>query len=93
LESTLSPEQIEEIKAQAAAFPVHPLWIAVLQALIAGVTINAVSGFGEELGWRGFLQRELVHLGFWKSSICVGLIWGLWHAPLILQGHNHPSHP
>ncbi|MDD4896103.1 MAG: CPBP family intramembrane metalloprotease, partial [Atribacterota bacterium] len=28
-----------------------------------------------------------------KSSICIGLIWGLWHAPLILQGHNYPSHP
>ncbi|MDD3656081.1 MAG: type II CAAX endopeptidase family protein [Atribacterota bacterium] len=93
LESTLSPEQIEKMKAQAAAFPVHPLWIAVLQALIAGITINAVAGFGEELGWRGLLQKELAHLGFWKSSICIGLIWGLWHAPLILQGHNYPSHP
>jgi len=52
-----------------------------------------VAGFGEELGWRGFLQRELGYLGFWKSSALIGLIWGAWHAPIILQGHNYPQHP
>ncbi len=60
---------------------------------VAGITINAIAGFGEELGWRGFLQRELGYLGFWKSSILIGLIWGIWHAPIILQGHNYPEHP
>lgn len=89
----LSPEQIEEMKEQAAALPVHPLWLALLEGLLAGITINAVAGFGEELGWRGFLQKELGYLGFWKSSLLIGLIWGVWHAPLILQGHNYPEHP
>lgn len=93
LESTLSPEQIEQMKAQAAVFPIHPFWIGLLQGLIAGITINAIAGFGEELGWRGFLQKELGHMGFWKSSIVIGLVWGLWHAPIILQGHNYPEHP
>jgi membrane protease YdiL (CAAX protease family) len=89
----LSPEQLEEMKEQAAALPVHPIWLALLEGLLAGITINAVAGFGEELGWRGFLQKELGYLGFWKSSLLIGLIWGLWHAPLILQGHNYPEHP
>ena len=22
-----------------------------------------------------------------------GVIWGLWHAPLVLNGHNYPQHP
>ena len=22
-----------------------------------------------------------------------GVIWGFWHAPLILNGHNYPQHP
>ncbi|MFH1484694.1 MAG: CPBP family intramembrane glutamic endopeptidase, partial [Chloroflexota bacterium] len=64
-----------------------------IQGLVAGVTINAVAGFGEELGWRGFLQKELGFLGFWKSSAVIGVIWGVWHAPIILQGHNYPQHP
>lgn len=64
-----------------------------MQALVAGITINAIAGFGEELGWRGLLQKELAYLGFWKSNILIGLIWGVWHAPIILQGHNYPEHP
>ncbi len=89
----LTPEQIQQMKAQTEAFPVHPIWIGLLQALIAGITVNALAGFGEELGWRGLLQKELSGMGFWPSSVLIGLIWGVWHAPLILQGHNYPDHP
>jgi len=92
-ESVLTPEQLNQMEAQAASFPVHPIWIMLLQGLIAGVTVNAIAGFGEELGWRGLLQREFGYMGFWKSSTIIGLIWGIWHAPIILQGHNYPQHP
>ncbi|MGB3905237.1 MAG: CPBP family intramembrane glutamic endopeptidase [Anaerolineae bacterium] len=91
--SVLPPEQLEEMRRQLAAFPIHVIWLALLQGLIAGITINAVAGFGEELGWRGLLQRELAHLGFWRSSALIGLIWGVWHAPIIIQGYNYPQHP
>ena len=91
--SALTPQQLEEAKRQLAALPIHVIWIALLQGLIAGTTINAVAGFGEELGWRGLLQRELGYLGFWRSSALIGLIWGVWHAPIIIQGYNYPQHP
>jgi membrane protease YdiL (CAAX protease family) len=89
----LSAEQIELMRQQAASMPVHPIWFALAQGLVAGATINAIAGFGEELGWRGLLQRELGGVGFWPSSLLIGFIWGIWHAPLILQGHNFPDHP
>lgn len=92
-QNVLTPEQVEQMKQQAESLPIHPFWLALLQGLIAGITINAVAAFGEELGWRGLLQRELAHLGFWRSSALVGVIWGIWHAPIILQGHNYPQHP
>jgi uncharacterized protein len=92
-QSAFTAEQLQQIEKQTATLPIHPFWLAVIQALIAGVTVNAVAGFGEELGWRGFLQKELLPLGFWKSYVLIGLIWGIWHAPLILQGHNYPQHP
>jgi len=91
--STLTPEQFQQIGQQAAAFPIHVFWISLLQGLIAGITVNAVAGFGEELGWRGLLQKEFGYMGFWKSSALIGIIWGIWHAPLILLGHNYPEHP
>jgi uncharacterized protein len=67
--------------------------LALLQGLVTGITVNGIAGFGEEVGWRGFLQRELGALGFWKASAAIGLIWGFWHAPLIVRGLNYPLHP
>ncbi len=90
----LSPEELEALKAQIAA---TPMWVAIvsgiIQGLLAGATVNALAAFGEELGWRGLLFAELAPLGFWKSQALIGLIWGIWHAPLILKGHNYPQHP
>jgi membrane protease YdiL (CAAX protease family) len=91
--SALSPEQMEQAKEQLASMPVHPIWLILVLALISGTTINALLGFGEELGWRGFLLKELAPLGFWKSSALIGFIWGIWHAPLILLGLNYPQNP
>lgn len=64
-----------------------------IQVLVGGTTINAIAAFGEEMGWRGFLYKELKPLGFWKSGLLIGTIWGIWHSPLILMGHNFPGHP
>lgn len=38
---------------------------------------------GEELGWRGFAQRELQkkHSPL-KASIIIGFWWGIWHLPI-----------
>jgi membrane protease YdiL (CAAX protease family) len=89
----LPTEKLQQMENQTASLPFHPFWFGLLQGLIAGVTINAIAGFGEELGWRGFLQKELNCIGFWKSSVLTGIIWGVWHAPIILQGHNYPQNP
>lgn len=53
--------------------------------------INAFLGaFGEEYGWRGFLLPRLAQrLGYFKASIVVGVIWGVWHAPGILLGYEY----
>jgi len=93
LASALSPEQMEQAREQLASMPVHPVWLVVVLALISGTTTNAILGFGEELGWRGFLLKELGFMGFWKSSALIGFIWGIWHAPLVLLGLNYPQNP
>lgn len=91
--SILTEEQLAQMERQAISMPIHPFWLTLLQGLVAGITINAVLGFGEELGWRGLLQKELGCMGFWRSSVVIGAVWGIWHAPIILQGHNYPDHP
>jgi membrane protease YdiL (CAAX protease family) len=89
----LPEEQIVRMRSSIDELPLHPFWLALIQGLAAGITVNGAFAFGEELGWRGFLQREVEKLGFYRSSLFVGVIWGAWHAPVILQGHNYPQHP
>ena len=48
---------------------------------------------GEELGWRGFLLRKLLPLGQWPALLISGVIWGIWHLPLVLMGQNYPTLP
>lgn len=67
--------------------------ITLLSGLFAGTTINALFAFGEEIGWRGYLLQQFRGKNFLATAILIGLIWGLWHAPLILLGHNYPQHP
>jgi membrane protease YdiL (CAAX protease family) len=54
--------------------------------VIVGLVMLAT--FGEELGWRGYLLPRLLPLGGVKAALMVGLIWGIWHTPLILLD-NH----
>lgn len=74
-----------------------PLYYPVLAVFFVAVTVIGVplSGlaafFGEEYGWRGFLQSETVNAGTIRGVICVGVIWGFWHIPVILRGvHTYP---
>ena len=92
--SSLPAEQATLVAEQLSKFPpVVLLLINLVQAIIAGYTINAFFAFGEELGWRGYLLKALKGKKFLSVSLITGFIWGLWHFPLILIGHNYPQHP
>ena len=74
-----------------------PAWLMVVSVvfsgLFAGITLNAVAAFGEEYGWRNYLVGALREVKFWKAALFIGVVWGLWHFPLILMGHNYPNEP
>jgi membrane protease YdiL (CAAX protease family) len=62
----------------------RPDLLRLLSWLGASVLISPII-FGEEFGWRGYLQRRLLADNPWKAAIATGLIWGVWHYPLILS--------
>jgi membrane protease YdiL (CAAX protease family) len=69
------------------------LIILFIFVAVIGAPLSGLAGvFGEEYGWRGFLQSELIKTGKLKGVILVGIIWGVWHFPIILRGvHTYPS--
>jgi len=69
--------------------------VVALQLLIlpAAAFINLLPALGEELGWRGWLFPKLLPLGAIPAIVISGVIWALWHAPLILLGYNYPDVP
>jgi len=82
------------LAASGQAGSINPWIIAIMQALQAlfiSPILNAISTFGEEFGWRAYLQPKLMPLGGRKAVLLTGLIWGVWHWPIIFMGYNYGS--
>lgn len=90
--SRVPPEGQEFVRQQTARFGAWLPVIIWVSALTQAVLINCVATFGEEFGWRGYMQRRLERFGVRASVLLTGLIWGVWHAPIVAQGHNYPGH-
>lgn len=69
----------------------------ILNALLIitfGVLQSGVSATGEEIGWRGLLVPVLaLRLNFTGVALASGLVWALWHYPLIVFGTYNSSAP
>lgn len=61
-----------------------------VQGLLLAPAMNFITCFGEEWGWRGYLLPKLSkQLPMIPTLLISGVIWGLWHAPLTVIGHNY----
>ena len=87
------PVEMSSFKQQVVAIGIPPLAGVLLIGLALGPTLNAVGALGEEIGWRGFLFKELAPLGFWRCSLLTGGLWALWHVPLFFEGYGDRQHP
>ncbi len=70
----------------------------ILLIQIAYSVICFFPAFGEEWGWRGYMMPKLMELMPKPLAVLVGgVLWGLWHAPLTVAGHNfgvdYPGYP
>lgn len=67
------------------------LFIAqMFTGILVAPILNLVPALGEELGWRGYLLPKLTQrYPNTTAAIITGVIWGVWHAPMIAMGHNY----
>lgn len=63
-------------------------WVGTLLYMLA-------FAFGEEYGWRGYLQQHLTSkYGLYKGLAVLGIVWGYWHLPgALFLGLNYPEYP
>ncbi|MFH1593895.1 MAG: CPBP family intramembrane glutamic endopeptidase [Candidatus Omnitrophota bacterium] len=56
--------------------------------ILFGTLLNVAFAAGEEIGWRGFLVPQLYKFtgNFTKTCLITGIIWSVWHFPLIISG-------
>nr|WP_277816684.1 CPBP family intramembrane glutamic endopeptidase [Microbacterium aquimaris] len=89
--ATLSGFRAQLDAAVPAGTPLPPVQVLVVLQLVQlplGAVLNSVFAAGEEIGWRGWLQPALMPLGAWPALVITGVVWGLWHSPIILLGYN-----
>jgi membrane protease YdiL (CAAX protease family) len=82
-----------EQRAGGIALPqINPWTIVISQTVVAIVIspiLNALPVLGEEFGWRAYLQPKLMVLGGRKALVLMGIVWGVWHWPVILMGYEY----
>lgn len=58
-------------------------------SVVSNAVLYSFGALGEEIGWRSYLYPKLEELyGTGKAVIFGGIIWGVWHFPALLAGHN-----
>ncbi|MBU1867665.1 MAG: CPBP family intramembrane metalloprotease [Candidatus Margulisbacteria bacterium] len=66
----------------------------LFKLVIMGTLINVAFAAGEEIGWRGYLVPQLYkHFNYTSTCLITGLIWSVWHFPLIISGVYLASMP
>lgn len=85
--------QNQEVTIPEIPNPVTTWTALYFTTLLFAPILNGVFAFGEEMGWRGYLLFKLMPLGKLKAYALLGIIWGLWHLPLILSGFMYPGYP
>jgi membrane protease YdiL (CAAX protease family) len=53
--------------------------------------LSLFSAAGEEIGWRGYLLPRLIDAEVPRPLLLSGLVWAVWHLPIILSGQYAPG--
>lgn len=88
--AAVGAEMLEQLEAQGLTYQQYIL-VSVAQILTFAPLVNMLTAIGEEAGWRGFLYPQLkARFGRIKGWLIGGVIWGMWHWPLMaLTGYEY----
>lgn len=83
-------ESLELMEAQGVSYFQY-VRMTIVGCLTYAPLVNSLFAVGEEAGWRGFLYPQLkAKFGRKKGWLIGGVIWGIWHWPVIwLIGYEY----
>ena len=81
---------LAQLEAAGMSLQTYTL-VQLVTALTWAPCLNMLFALGEEVGWRGALYPRLkARFGVGKGRLVGGLVWGVWHWPvMILAGYNY----
>ncbi len=73
----------------SAGSPWTIMLFLMVENMLIFAPINAIFSIGEEFGWRAYLLQKLMYRfgSARNAAVLVGLVWGVWHMPLIYLGY------
>ncbi len=74
----------------AGAILTHLPLLIVPQMIVMAILFTPLL-WGEEFGWRGYLQPRLFPGKPVAAAAVTGVIWAVWHFPVILRGYDFGS--
>jgi membrane protease YdiL (CAAX protease family) len=91
------PQALAGISQKFGWTTTDALWLTALYFVLLATTtaIETIAlGLGEEIGWRGLLTPMMVdRFGFIGASVLIGVIWALWHMPILLFANYNSATP
>jgi membrane protease YdiL (CAAX protease family) len=89
------PQASAGIGAQLASDIISsPLLVFVIMlalSTLVWVFPQTLFAAGEEIGWRGYMLTRLIDAGVPRPILVSGVIWGLWHMPIVFNSGNDSS--
>jgi len=85
----LSAQLAQYASDTSPSFIYQFIGMQIVNAILLSPLLNIVSSFGEEFGWRAYLLPKLLPIGKRKAILLSGIIWGVWHWPVIAMGYNY----
>lgn len=82
-----------QVKSSSYVFKGGANWKKILPIVLINSVVLILFVSGEEIGWRGFIQNQAIErYGSVVGILLLGVVWGIWHAPVALRGYNLSAH-
>jgi len=80
-----------QLASDVASSPLLVFVVMLALSMFLWMIPQTIFAAGEEIGWRGYMLTRLIDAGVPRPILVSGVIWGLWHMPIVFNPGNVSS--